>query len=45
LDAFPGEEFSGTLVEIDPVGREYLGDMTYQVIVQLDARMNASNGI
>jgi HlyD family secretion protein len=37
LDAFPGEEFSGTLVEIDPVGREHLGDMTYQVIVQLDA--------
>ena len=37
LDAFPGEEFAGTVIEIDPVGREHLGDMTYQVTVQLDA--------
>jgi HlyD family secretion protein len=37
LDAFPGEEFSGKVVEIDPVGREYLGDMTYKVTVMLDA--------
>jgi len=37
LDAFPGEEFTGKVIEIDPVGREYLGDMTYQVTVLLDA--------
>ena len=37
LDAFPGEEFSGKVIEIDPVGREYLGDMTYQVTILLDA--------
>jgi HlyD family secretion protein len=37
LEAFPGEEFSGKAVEIDPVGREYLGDMTYKVTVLLDA--------
>lgn len=36
LDAFPGEEFQGTVVEIDPVGREYLGDMTYKVTIALD---------
>jgi hypothetical protein len=36
LDAFPGEEFKGTVVEIDPVGREYLGDMTYKVTIALD---------
>jgi multidrug resistance efflux pump len=36
LDAFPGEEFPGKVVEIDPVGREYLGDMTYKVTVLLD---------
>ncbi|MFZ5820436.1 MAG: HlyD family secretion protein [Chloroflexota bacterium] len=36
LDAFPGEEFSGLVTEIDPVGREYLGDMTYKVTVTLD---------
>jgi multidrug resistance efflux pump len=36
LDAFPGEEFAGRVVEIDPVGREYLGDMTYQVTILLD---------
>lgn len=36
LDAFSGEEFQGTVIEIDPVGREYLGDMTYQVTVALD---------
>ncbi|HMB24772.1 MAG TPA: HlyD family efflux transporter periplasmic adaptor subunit [Anaerolineales bacterium] len=36
LDAFPGEEFKGTVIEIDPVGREYLGDMTYKVTVALD---------
>jgi HlyD family secretion protein len=36
LDAFPGEEFTGAVTEIDPVGREYLGDMTYKVTVTLD---------
>jgi multidrug resistance efflux pump len=36
LDAFPGEEFPGIVVKIDPVGREYLGDMTYQVTILLD---------
>jgi len=36
LDAFPNEEFPGTVTEIDPVGREYLGDMTYKVTVTLD---------
>jgi HlyD family secretion protein len=36
LDAFPGEEFQGTVTEIDPVGREYLGDMTYRVTITLD---------
>lgn len=35
LDAFPGEEFQGTVTEIDPVGREYLGDMTYKVTITL----------
>jgi multidrug resistance efflux pump len=37
LDAFSGEEFPGKVVEIDPVGREYLGDMTYKVTILLDA--------
>jgi len=36
LDAFSGEEFTGTVTEIDPVGIEYLGDMTYKVTVSLD---------
>ncbi|MBI5294162.1 MAG: HlyD family efflux transporter periplasmic adaptor subunit [Chloroflexi bacterium] len=36
LDAFPGEEFHAQVSAIDPVGREYLGDMTYQVTVTLD---------
>jgi hypothetical protein len=36
LDAFPGEEFSATVSTIDPVGKEYLGDMTYKVTVTLD---------
>lgn len=36
LDAFPGEEFTGTVTEIDPVGREYLGDMTYKTTITLD---------
>jgi multidrug resistance efflux pump len=36
LDAFPGEEFPATVAAIDPVGQEYLGDMTYQVTVTLD---------
>ncbi len=30
------EEFQGTVTEIDPVGREYLGDMTYKVTLTLD---------
>jgi multidrug resistance efflux pump len=37
LDAFPDEEFSGKVAKIDPVGREYLGDMTYKVTIMLDA--------
>jgi HlyD family secretion protein len=36
LDAFPNEEFAGTVTEIDPVGIEYLGDMTYKVTITLD---------
>jgi len=36
LDAFLGEEFSARVVKIDPVGREHLGDMTYQVTLELD---------
>jgi len=35
LDAFPDEEFSGTVTKIDPVGKLYLGDMTYQITVTL----------
>jgi multidrug resistance efflux pump len=36
LDAFPGEAFQGTVTEVDPVGREYLGDMTYKVTIALE---------
>jgi HlyD family secretion protein len=36
LDAFPDEEFTGAVTEIDPVGREYLGDMTYKTTITLD---------
>jgi multidrug resistance efflux pump len=36
LDAFPDEDFSGTVTKIDPVGKLYLGDMTYQITVTLD---------
>ncbi|RPI30036.1 MAG: HlyD family efflux transporter periplasmic adaptor subunit [Chloroflexota bacterium] len=36
LDAFPDEEFTGAVVEIDPIGKEYLGDMTYPVTIALD---------
>jgi HlyD family secretion protein len=36
LDAFPGKEFTGTITTIDPVGKVYLGDMTYQITVTLD---------
>jgi HlyD family secretion protein len=36
LDAFPDEEFTGTVTKIDPVGREYLGDMTYKTTITLD---------
>ena len=36
LDAFPGDEFSAKVTAIDPVGKEYLGDMTYKVTVTLD---------
>jgi HlyD family secretion protein len=36
LDAFPDEEFTGTVTKIDPVGKLYLGDMTYQITVTLD---------
>ncbi len=36
LDALPGEEFPAKVTIIDPVGKEYLGDMTYKVTVALD---------
>ncbi len=36
LDSFPGEEFTGKVTAIDPVGVEYLGDMTFQVTITLD---------
>lgn len=36
LDAFPGEKFTGKVTAIDPVGSEYLGDMTYKVTIALD---------
>jgi multidrug resistance efflux pump len=36
LDAFLDETFTGTVAIIDPVGREYLGDMTYMVTIKLD---------
>lgn len=36
LDAFPNEEFLGTVTEIDPVGTEYLGDMTYKATISLN---------
>lgn len=36
FDAFPGEEFAGKVTKIDPVGKLYLGDMTYQVTITLD---------
>ena len=36
LDAFPGETFIGVVTAFDPVGKIYLGDMTYQVTITLD---------
>ncbi len=36
LDAFPDEEFTGVVTEINPIGKLYLGDMTYQITVMLD---------
>lgn len=36
FDAFPNEEFTGTVTEVNPVGKVYLGDMTYQVTIKLD---------
>lgn len=36
LDAFPEEEFTGMVTEINPIGKIYLGDMTYQVTITLD---------
>jgi multidrug resistance efflux pump len=36
FDAFPDEEFAGRVTRIDPVGKLYLGDMTYQVTIALD---------
>ncbi len=36
LDALPDQEFPGLVTAIDPVGKEYLGDMTYQVTVTLN---------
>lgn len=36
LDGLPGETFGAKVTKINPVGREYLGDMTYQVTLTLD---------
>jgi multidrug efflux pump subunit AcrA (membrane-fusion protein) len=36
LDAFPGEELNATVTAIEPIGKEYLGDITYKVTVTLD---------
>jgi len=36
LDAFPDEEYSGMVTEVNPIGKLYLGDMTYQVTITLD---------
>ena len=36
MDAFPSEEFAGKVTEVDPVGKLYLGDMTYQVTITLE---------
>lgn len=36
FDAFPDEAFTGTVTEVNPVGKLYLGDMTYQVTITLD---------
>jgi multidrug efflux pump subunit AcrA (membrane-fusion protein) len=36
LDGIPNETFSAALIEIDPVGRDYLGDNTYRVTLKLD---------
>jgi multidrug efflux pump subunit AcrA (membrane-fusion protein) len=36
MDAFVNEEFTGKVTKIDPVGRLYLGDMTYRITVALD---------
>lgn len=36
FDAFPAEEYTGIVTRIDPVGKLYLGDMTYQITVTLD---------
>ena len=36
FDALPNEEFTGMVTRIDPLGRQYLGDMTYQITITLD---------
>lgn len=36
LDAFSGEEFSGKVSAIDPVGRNYQGDMVFTITIMLD---------
>jgi HlyD family secretion protein len=36
FDAIPGLSLPGTVVRIEPLGQEKLGDITYTVLVQLD---------
>ena len=34
-DAIPGLELEGTVLRIQPIGREKLGDITYKVVIRL----------
>ncbi|MEN4013505.1 MAG: efflux RND transporter periplasmic adaptor subunit [Chloroflexota bacterium] len=36
LDGVPGEIFNGKVIAIEPVGRTYLGETTYEVTIRLD---------